>query len=176
MYKLMLSIFLCSVITPVFAGTSYNTEPASMITANNAQLNGNAASTNTAVVPYFNWGTTTEYGYHSFAIPQKTKGQYSLPIGDLHCATTYHFRLLGNPGRSGTTNQGKDMSFTTASCPEKYVDVKAGSIFDNRDAQRICPNVCASAVGRWSGKWTNIISPSVCGCWIPQKGLSQPNK
>lgn len=68
---------------------------------------------------------------------------------------------------SGTTVQGEDMTFTTASCPQKYVDVPAGFIADNAAAPSICPNVCASAHGTWSGQWTNIVSPSVCGCWVP---------
>lgn len=52
---------------------------------------------------------------------------------------------------------------------QQYKDVNAGSIGDNADAQNICPNVCKSALGTWSGQWTNIVTPSVCGCWITKE-------
>lgn len=128
-----------------------------------------ATSTNTPVTPFFQRGTTIDYGYHGAAHPQNTNGPTSLTIKGLHCGTTYHYRLHGAPVRSGTTIQGRDMTFTTASCPRKYVDEPAGSIFNNAAAQNICPNICSSAGGSWSGQWTNIVTPSVCGCWIPEK-------
>jgi hypothetical protein len=46
------------------------------------------------------------------------------------------------------------------------VDVPAGPIWSNNDAQIICPAVC-TAVGRtWSGAWVTTIwgQMSVCGC------------
>jgi len=170
MTKQFLAIALLGFLAPAaWAGTAYTTEPASEITVSSAQLNGYAASTNTPVTPFFEWGTTLDYGYRGAATPQNTNGDVSLKIDKLSCSTTYHFRLYGRPGTSGTTNQGRDMTFTTKSCPRQYVDVDAGFIQDNNDAKRICPNVCASAGGSWSGQWTNIVSPSVCGCWIPEK-------
>lgn len=168
MRKSLLAFVFFGVLAPAaWAGTAYTTEPASAITGSSAQLNGTAASTNTPVTPFFAWGTTTAYGYHGAATPQNTNGRVSLQIENLSCGTTYHYRLYGAPGKSGTTVQGQDMTFTTASCPQKYVDVEAGLIADNAAAQTICPNACASAGGTWSGQWTNIVSPSVCGCWVP---------
>jgi Mannan-binding protein len=46
------------------------------------------------------------------------------------------------------------------------VDVPAGPIWSNNDAQIICPAVC-TAVGRtWHGQWVTTIpgQMSVCGC------------
>jgi hypothetical protein len=46
------------------------------------------------------------------------------------------------------------------------VDVPAGPIWSNNDAQLICPAVCTAAGGTWSGQWTTTIpgQMSVCGC------------
>lgn len=52
---------------------------------------------------------------------------------------------------------------------KQYKDIDAGFIGNNAEAQNICPNVCESASGTWSGQWTNIITPSVCGCWVTNK-------
>ena len=43
-------------------------------------------------------------------------------------------------------------------------DVKAGPIFDNAQAQQVCPGVCENAMG-WNQNWKRITSQmAVCGC------------
>jgi hypothetical protein len=152
----------------VWAGTAYTTMPATNITATSATLNGAAASTVGLGGEFFHWGTTTQLGNNGAGTPQGVNGPVSMPITGLTCNTTYYFQFTGTPGKKGTTIQGQVLTFPTSACPQKYEDVNAGVIQDNAAAQGICPNVCASAKGTWSGQWTNITSPSVCGCWVPQ--------
>lgn len=46
----------------------------------------------------------------------------------------------------------------------RTVQVNAGPIWHNGDAQNKCPRVCSS-VGRWNGNWTTVgPGSSVCGC------------
>jgi thiamine pyridinylase len=51
-----------------------------------------------------------------------------------------------------------------------YTDIPAqgGFIPNNIAAQTICPNTCENYNG-WNGQWTNIVSPSVCGCQAPSQ-------
>jgi hypothetical protein len=46
------------------------------------------------------------------------------------------------------------------------VDVPAGPIWNNDDAQTKCPVACASHNGQWNGQWTTVVEGkmSVCGC------------
>lgn len=46
------------------------------------------------------------------------------------------------------------------------VDINAGPIWNNGDAQQKCPNVCKSQNMNWNGNWTTTIpgQMSVCGC------------
>jgi hypothetical protein len=46
------------------------------------------------------------------------------------------------------------------------VDINAGPIWDNDDAQAKCPGVCQAANMTWSGNWTTPPGQvnSVCGC------------
>jgi hypothetical protein len=47
---------------------------------------------------------------------------------------------------------------------QRTVQVNAGPIWHNGDAQNKCPGVC-SRVGRWNGNWTTVgPGSSVCGC------------
>ena len=45
------------------------------------------------------------------------------------------------------------------------VDVPAGPIWSNDDAQLICPAVAAASGGTWNGQWVTTIpgQASVCG-------------
>lgn len=54
--------------------------------------------------------------------------------------------------------------------PTCYTDIpaKGGFIPDNAAAQTICPDTCQNYNG-WSGQWTNIVTPSVCGCNTPRQ-------
>ena len=46
------------------------------------------------------------------------------------------------------------------------LDVLAGPIWNNDDAQTKCPVVCASYGGTWNGQWSTVVEGkmSVCGC------------
>ncbi len=46
------------------------------------------------------------------------------------------------------------------------LDVLAGPIWNNDDAQVKCPVVCASYGGTWNGQWNTVVEGkmSVCGC------------
>lgn len=154
----------------VWAGTSYTTMPATNITATTTTLNGKALSTIGLSGEIFHWGTTTDYGNSGMGAPQGVNGPVSLNITGLACNTVYHFRFTGDPKPPRTTMQGNDQTFQTAPCPIKYVSLDAGPIWSNADAPGICPNVCASAKGTWSGQWmtTQPGVMSVCGCWVPE--------
>ncbi|HXW53992.1 MAG TPA: mannan-binding protein [Myxococcota bacterium] len=45
-------------------------------------------------------------------------------------------------------------------------DVPAGPIWDNQNAEEVCPGVCANQCLVWNGNWTTTIwnQQSVCGC------------
>jgi hypothetical protein len=46
------------------------------------------------------------------------------------------------------------------------VDIQAGPIWNNKDAQGKCPGVCSSHQLTWNGNWTTTVpgKMSVCGC------------
>ncbi|SEJ97436.1 Mannan-binding protein [Propionispira arboris] len=46
------------------------------------------------------------------------------------------------------------------------VDVPAGPIWNQQDAEKKCPMVCAAHLGKWNGQWKTVIEGemSVCGC------------
>ena len=49
----------------------------------------------------------------------------------------------------------------------KYtMDVLAGPLWDNEDAEEKCPAICASYGGTWNGQWTTVVdgAMSVAGC------------
>ncbi len=56
------------------------------------------------------------------------------------------------------------ISFVSGITPS--IDVPAGPIWNNNDAQLICPAVCTAAGGTWHGQWVTTIpgEASVCGC------------
>ncbi len=51
-------------------------------------------------------------------------------------------------------------------CKRAAKDEEAGPIWDNDDAQKKCPRVCADKGGTWNGQWrtTEWGKMSVCGC------------
>ena len=54
-----------------------------------------------------------------------------------------------------------------AAAPARAVDIQAGPIFSNMDAQNKCPNVCRqNGNSRWTGQWHTIqgTATSVCDC------------
>lgn len=56
------------------------------------------------------------------------------------------------------------------------LDVPAGPIFSNDNAQIVCPVVAAAHLGTWNGQWTTVVpgEMSVCGITynIPATGSS----
>lgn len=115
MKKVSLAILLIMFSNTAWAGTQYTTLPATQITATNAILNGQVASTVSITGVFFEYGTTTKYGTNvAGQRPQEASGTVSVNIFDLECNTTYHFRFYGP--LAGPTTQGTDMTFTTLAC------------------------------------------------------------
>ena len=59
-----------------------------------------------------------------------------------------------------------------AAAPARAVDIQAGPIFNNMDAQTKCPNVCRqNGNARWTGQWHTIqgTATSVCDCDVPSR-------
>jgi|GEM_PF-5823975 len=52
-----------------------------------------------------------------------------------------------------------------------HADVNAGPIYNNEQAQQVCPTVCKNAGGKWNGQWTTTQpgQMSVCGCLLNSK-------
>ena len=77
-----------------------------------ATLNGSLDSLGTAgsVTPYFEWGTTTDYGNPIDVGTGTSGGNFSAPLTGLTPNTTYHFRAKAV---GDGTNYGVDMIFTT---------------------------------------------------------------
>lgn len=46
------------------------------------------------------------------------------------------------------------------------IDVLCGPIWNNDDAKKKCPIICATYNGQWNGQWKTIVEGkmSVCGC------------
>ena len=92
-----------------------NTSPAYNITENSATLRGAVNPNGLTTHYYFEYGTTSSYGYttstsslsSSYSVNNVTKSIYSLNPG-----TTYHYRLVAY--NSDGTDYGQDRTFTTA--------------------------------------------------------------
>ena len=59
-----------------------------------------------------------------------------------------------------------------ASFSPAAIDVEAGPIWDNDEAQEKCKAACASAGREWNGQWrtTQFGRMSVCGCAAKAQG------
>jgi phosphodiesterase/alkaline phosphatase D-like protein len=90
----------------VASSAATNVEPTT------ATLNGSLDSLGTAgsVTPYFEWGTTTDYGNPIDMAPGTPSGNLSAILANLTPNTTYHFRAKAV---GDGTNYGVDMIFTT---------------------------------------------------------------
>ena len=46
------------------------------------------------------------------------------------------------------------------------LDVPAGPIWNQQDAEKKCPIICAAHLGTWNGQWKTVVNGemSVCGC------------
>jgi len=130
--SLLLSVLaLLSFSSIAWAGTLYTTLPATNITKTSATLNGNAQATRYAPTgERFDWGLTTNYGNSVASSPQGA-GNTSANISNLTCGTTYHYRFWGTPAKSGTTNEGADMTFTTSACAPQPTNGFQGSFAPN---------------------------------------------
>ena len=115
-----------AVAAPVSA-PAVSTAAASSVTANTAVLNGTVNPNGASTSAYFQYGTTTSYGYTSQAqtgITTATSVQTTLT--GLAAGTTYHYRLVAS--NSGGTSYGGDMSFTTMNAAVTLtLYVRAGS-------------------------------------------------
>jgi len=62
-----------------------------------------------------------------------------------------------------------------AAAPARAVDIQAGPIFSNMDAQNKCANVCRqNGNSRWTGQWHTIpgTMTSVCDCEVPARTVT----
>lgn len=52
------------------------------------------------------------------------------------------------------------------------IDVPAGPLFNQEDAEAKCPQACAAHLGEWNGQWTTVVEGemSVCGCVVAVDG------
>jgi hypothetical protein len=97
---------------------SVTTNAATSVSQTGATLGGSVNPHGSSTNAYFEWGTTTSYGSTTFTQnvgSGTTSVPYSVSLGSLVCATTYHYR--GVASNSGGTGFGGDQSFTTSSCP-----------------------------------------------------------
>ena len=92
---------------------SVTTQNAHPITASFALLHGklNSLGKASSVVVYFEWGTTTGYGFTTRARTLKRPSPFSAVITRLTPDTTYHFRAVAVT--EDGTSYGSDVSFTT---------------------------------------------------------------
>ena len=59
-----------------------------------------------------------------------------------------------------------EMSTQNTGSTEYVMDVLAGPIWNNEDANKVCPAICRSYGGEWNGQWKTVVEGkmSVCGC------------
>src|SRR4029077_1912863 len=91
------------------------TNPATVVLSYSATLNGSVDPHGLTTTVYFQYGTTTSYGFTT-ASQSKTGNTYqsvSANISGLSASTTYHFRLVAT--NSAGTTYGSDLTFTTLS-------------------------------------------------------------
>lgn len=92
-------------------------------------------------------------------------GQFPMYEQMSHVLGTVNPRLFNlgadsKPWLGQVKSMMKSMVLAHAQC---YCDLPSSQpIQDNNDAQTKCPTVCGSR--GWNGQWTNVSTPSVCGC------------
>lgn len=84
--------------------------------------------------------------------------QMSKVLGTVN-PTLFNLGPSSKPWLTQVKSMMKSMVLANAKC---YCDFPAPPIQDNNDAKTKCPSVCGAH--GWNGQWTNISSPSVCGC------------
>ena len=91
------------------------TKPATYVASFSATLNGSVDPQGLTTTVYFQYGTTTSYGFTT-AIQSKTGNTYqnvAANISSLTANTIYHFRIVAT--NSAGTRYGSDRTFTTLS-------------------------------------------------------------
>ena len=113
---------------------SATTTSATSVTATSAQLNGNINGNGLVGTVYFQYGTTTSYGYTTPSGDMgPTAGSGSYSVSSLAPNTIYHFRVVASS--SAGTTYGGDLTFTTASLPAPTAQTVAATSITATSAQ-----------------------------------------
>ncbi len=75
---------------------------------------------------------------------------------------------LGNDARGWVSSMKKLFTSEYLDDAACYCDQNAGPIFNQKQAEEMCPKTCASHNG-WNGQWTSQGGTSYCGCNTPCK-------
>jgi len=129
-----------------FSGTAVSAQSVPQVQTNSATsisnyqatLNGYFSGTNTyySNIVYFQWGTTTSYGYQTTQQYLSSTGSFNQNIASLTPNTTYHFRAVAQ-GSYGTV-YGQDVTFYssgnvsygngTLSISKKVINLTSGNL------------------------------------------------
>jgi hypothetical protein len=106
------------------------TTAANGVTSNSATIGGSVNPNGSSTVVYFQWGTSTGYGYIT---PQQSAGSgtasmsISASLTGLSANTTYHYRAVAS--NNAGTSYGLDVSFATGnSSPPTVTTTAAGNV------------------------------------------------
>ncbi len=94
------------------------TTAATNVTHNSAQLNGSVNPNGASTEYYFEYGTTTSYGFKTNSVNAglgTSAVSVNSPITGLSPSSIYHFRLVAT--NNGGTKNGNDLIFTTSPPP-----------------------------------------------------------
>lgn len=110
------------------SGAEIKTNDASSVGSTSATLNGYYNSYSSSTDTWFQYGTTTSYGFSTSPVTRNAfnSGNFGETVSGLQPNTTYHFRAAGKQG--SVTNYGADKSFTTAAISPTVTTGSAGSI------------------------------------------------
>jgi len=162
------------------------TGSASAVGARSATLSGSVNPNGSKAYGYFEYGPSTFYGQATsmVSLGQGMEGMaFSLPVSELACDTTYHFRAVGR--NDGGTSHGGDATFaTTDDCPAPSVSVGWASVVDATTATlavTVSPN--GSETTAWFEYGTTsaygLTTPSVVGpatgSWSLIEGVTSLN-
>ena len=114
---------------------------------NQATLNGYVYGINSNSTNYvwFQWGTSTLYGYETLHQTQSYSGTFNQNIANLSPGATYHFRAVAQ-NIYGSIVYGSDMTFTTGST--------------NQTGSLISVNKTAKNISSGNSNWSSSISAS----------------